>query len=283
MNEQQEREAFVKWRDDYTEKYFDEYGECPKMTGAWLAWQARAALPFGPSENCVNNLIDTLNKLADVLGVERGNGELLIQAAKVTARAALSSAPAGEPVHWRAVLDPAQVPHELRPDRHCVGFRNKRSAEQWIAERLDFDGWRYSLEPLFTAPEPPAAKQPSVAFRYRDEQVARGMQGFYDAYGIPAPEQRSAATAGVKQVAEREQLVDAIREFAKNSTDDIPDSLWALILSATKRPAERVPLSAKQIRDEYYRLDKHESERFRFRRHVFESGVRFAEAKQGIV
>lgn len=58
-----------------------------------------------------------------------------------------------EPVHWRAVLDPEQVPHQLKASMHAVGFRDQQSAESWIAERLDFDGWRYTLEPLYSAPQ----------------------------------------------------------------------------------------------------------------------------------
>lgn len=57
-----------------------------------------------------------------------------------------------EPVHWRAVLDPEQVPHQLKESMHAVGFRTKRSGDAFVAEQLDFQGWRYTLEPLFAAP-----------------------------------------------------------------------------------------------------------------------------------
>lgn len=60
-----------------------------------------------------------------------------------------------EPVHWRAVLDKDQVPQQLNPDLHVVGFRQFKAAESWIASNLDFDGWRYALEPLYALPIPP--------------------------------------------------------------------------------------------------------------------------------
>ncbi|WP_043004924.1 Lar family restriction alleviation protein [Comamonas testosteroni] len=70
-----------------------------------------------------------------------------------------------EPVHWLAVLDPEQVPHQLKTSMHAVGFRNQRSAESWIAERLDFDGWRYRLEPLYAAPQAQADARDAERYR----------------------------------------------------------------------------------------------------------------------
>ncbi|MDH1766551.1 Lar family restriction alleviation protein [Comamonas aquatica] len=67
-----------------------------------------------------------------------------------------------EPVHWRAVLDPEQVPHQLKTSMHAVGFRDQQSAESWIAERLDFDGWRYTLQPLYAAPQAVQAAVPEA-------------------------------------------------------------------------------------------------------------------------
>lgn len=58
-----------------------------------------------------------------------------------------------EPVHWRAVLDPEQVPQQLKASLHAVGFRDQKAAEAWIASELDFNGWRYTLEPLYAAPQ----------------------------------------------------------------------------------------------------------------------------------
>ena len=34
-----------------------------------------------------------------------------------------------KPVHWRAVLDPEQAPHQLKTSMHAVGFRDQQSAE----------------------------------------------------------------------------------------------------------------------------------------------------------
>lgn len=58
-------------------------------------------------------------------------------------------------VHWRAVLDPAEVPMQLNPHEHIAGFTDRRRAEDWIAARLCMDGWYYTLEPLY-ASQPPA-------------------------------------------------------------------------------------------------------------------------------
>ncbi|MCR4508935.1 hypothetical protein NUV66_06425 [Pseudomonas sp. 32.2.56] len=58
-------------------------------------------------------------------------------------------------VHWRAVLDPAEVPMQLNPHEHIAGFTDRRKAEDWIAARLCMDGWHYTLEPLY-ATLPPA-------------------------------------------------------------------------------------------------------------------------------
>lgn len=64
-----------------------------------------------------------------------------------------------EPVHWRAVLDPEQVPQQLKNTMHVVGFREKKAAEGFVAEQIDFYGWRYTIEPLYAAP---VAQQPQA-------------------------------------------------------------------------------------------------------------------------
>ena len=65
------------------------------------------------------------------------------------------SAERQQAVHWRAVLDPAEVPMQLNPHEHIAGFTDRRKAEDWIAARLCMDGWHYTLEPLY-ASQPPA-------------------------------------------------------------------------------------------------------------------------------
>lgn len=57
-----------------------------------------------------------------------------------------------EPVHWRALLDPDEIPQQLNRHMHIVGFVTQRAAEYWIAAQLDFDGWHYTLQPLYAAP-----------------------------------------------------------------------------------------------------------------------------------
>ena len=65
---------------------------------------------------------------------------------------------AGEPVHWRAVLDPVQAPHQWKTSMHVVGFSNKQAVEGFVAEQADFYNWRYTIEPLYAAPEPSSRK-----------------------------------------------------------------------------------------------------------------------------
>lgn len=59
-----------------------------------------------------------------------------------------------EAVHWRAVLDPSEVPMQLNPHEHVAGFTNRRAAEDWIAARLQMAGWHYTLEALYPGPQP---------------------------------------------------------------------------------------------------------------------------------
>ncbi|MFY1021152.1 hypothetical protein [Ectopseudomonas khazarica] len=59
-----------------------------------------------------------------------------------------------EAVHWRAVLSPAEVPMQLNIHEHVAGFTDRRKAEDWIAARLQMDGWHYTLEALYPGPQP---------------------------------------------------------------------------------------------------------------------------------
>ncbi|WP_061238227.1 hypothetical protein [Ectopseudomonas composti] len=58
-----------------------------------------------------------------------------------------------EAVHWRALLHPDQRPQQPH-DKHVVGFTARESADAWVAEKRDFQGWDYSIEPLYTTPQP---------------------------------------------------------------------------------------------------------------------------------
>jgi hypothetical protein len=69
-----------------------------------------------------------------------------------------------EPVHWRALLDPSEIPQQLNPHMHVTGFVTQRAAEDWIAAQCDFDGWHYTLEPLYAAPVAQAGQVPDVLF-----------------------------------------------------------------------------------------------------------------------
>jgi hypothetical protein len=55
------------------------------------------------------------------------------------------------PVRYRALLAEDQRAQELRSDRHDVSFKDERTAESWISSEKTFNGWLYTLEPLFSA------------------------------------------------------------------------------------------------------------------------------------
>lgn len=76
-----------------------------------------------------------------------------------------------KPVHWLAVLCPEQVPNQLNYHEHVAGFRDRARAEQWIAARRDFDGWRYNLQPLYPAPQPAPAQDVAELLREIIETV----------------------------------------------------------------------------------------------------------------
>ena len=67
-----------------------------------------------------------------------------------------------EPVHWRAMLDPNEIPQQLNHHMHIAGFVTQRAAEDWITERRDFDGWHYTLQPLYAAPVAQAGQVPEA-------------------------------------------------------------------------------------------------------------------------
>ena len=56
---------------------------------------------------------------------------------------------------------------------HAVGFRDQQSAESWIAERLDFDGWRYTLEPLYAAPQAQADAREAQLLAFAVSEIRR--------------------------------------------------------------------------------------------------------------
>lgn len=77
---------------------------------------------------------------------------------------------AQEPVHFRAVLCGEQQDQAFGVVPKVVGFVDKKAAEQFILEKRDFQGWRYSLEPLYT--EAPAVADFSDAYQGAQEDLA---------------------------------------------------------------------------------------------------------------
>lgn len=66
---------------------------------------------------------------------------------QLNARIAELDRQASDPVHWRAVLQDRQG--EISPVPRIAGFQDLKSAEQFCAEKKDFQGWNYTIEPLF--------------------------------------------------------------------------------------------------------------------------------------
>ena len=65
--------------------------------------------------------------------------------------------PLPEPVRWHAVLAEHQRPHQTKTGLHDVGFRDYRTAENFAASEKDFNGWEYSVHPLYSADQMRAA------------------------------------------------------------------------------------------------------------------------------
>lgn len=59
-----------------------------------------------------------------------------------------------EPSHYLALLDEDQRPHQLQTRLHRVGFRTWQDADNFVASERDMNGWRYTIEPLYTHPAP---------------------------------------------------------------------------------------------------------------------------------
>ena len=103
------------------------------------------------------NPIKTIREALEILRGAVGHADTI--AAADRGLAALAELEKQEPAHWRAILDPAQVPHQLKTSMHVVGFREKQAAEGFVAEQSDFYNWRYTIEPLYAAP---VAQQPQA-------------------------------------------------------------------------------------------------------------------------
>lgn len=126
--------------------------------------------PAAPKDHEIRELVNKLTEVArDYHATEQLRERiagLVVPLARGVALTAPPSpaAPQGvqaEPVHWRAVLDEGQREQQLKTTLHVVGFRDRRAAEGWIAQELDFGGWKYTLEPLYAAPPSPPAVQPA--------------------------------------------------------------------------------------------------------------------------
>lgn len=146
-----------------------------------------------------------------------------------------------EPVHWRALLDPSQIEQQLNRHMHITGFVTQQAAENWIAERLDFEGWKYSLQPLYAAPVAQAGQLDALDKQCRDD-VARalGLTPQGDGYAwsaLLADIKTAAKVAQAGQVPEGWKLVpenplewplgigaDQLRKSISAGCDD-PDSL----------------------------------------------------------
>jgi hypothetical protein len=149
---QDEREAFEAWYERtfgaraFARNVDHSYQE-PETEMLWAGWQARAARPAQTEQPPIAVQVCKLGiygKAYDAPCEAHGN-----DMPKPAQHAERQQA-----VHWRAVLDPAEVPMQLNPHEHIAGFTDRRKAEDWIAARLCMDGWHYTLEPLYASPPP---------------------------------------------------------------------------------------------------------------------------------
>lgn len=98
----------------------------------------------------------------------------------------LKSVPQAEPVHWRALLAADEVPMQLNPSLHVVGFRTFKAADAWVASKTDFDGWKYTIEPLYNRPQAvgeslPLTGWPMKGVRVEGDTVVISVKGGNDA------------------------------------------------------------------------------------------------------
>jgi len=95
----------------------------------------------------------------------------------------------GEAVHWRALLRTDQRPAMLN-DKHVVGFTSLQAAESWVAEKKDFQGWDYAIEPLYTAEAKPDADHLPA---YRRKEGVMGCKRFMTqkCYDAQSPEMKA--------------------------------------------------------------------------------------------
>lgn len=114
------------------------------------------------SRELLRQVLDALEFFASEMtfGQRYTNEGQTVIDAPMQLRAALEQ-PVQEPIYWNAVLDPEQVPQQLNKRLHRCGFRHERDAKAFIESELDFTGWRYTLVPLYAAPQP-ALEQPVV-------------------------------------------------------------------------------------------------------------------------
>lgn len=155
-----------------------------------------------------------------------------------------------EPVHWRAILAADQVPHQLKTSMHIVGFLNKGSADQFVAEQLDFQGWRYALEPLYAHPAPhPSLTRPSVpegweqveAIAVARYKVAASDQSMFHRHAVVAGDGKQQLYLG------REVECEIMaRKFANAFLDG---AFVAQGLLAAPRPEAYAPLTPEEVRD----------------------------------
>lgn len=103
----------------------------------------------------------------------------------------------GEAVAWRATLAEEQRPQ--RPDGpHIMLFNGYSAADAWVFEQLDFYGWRYTIEPLYTKHQPAAVALTQLRLQYLWTEAGNDKSGMPQQFvyarmieklhGITAPE-----------------------------------------------------------------------------------------------
>lgn len=222
MNEQ-DKQAFEQWadRNGFYDIEHDPHtgGECLRMYDevAWESWQAALEYARGKQEP-----VAWIDEFGNVFpkGAQRGSNYLNEPMKPLYTHPA--QAVAQEPIHFRAVLCSEQQNQSLGVVPKVVGFVDKKAAEQFILEKRDFQGWRYSLEPLYTeAPAVAVDEQFAVLIKKANDQAEHFEREWY---------LRGDELEALEQV--NAQLLEALKELMYARTDKAEGMADAAIAQA---------------------------------------------------
>lgn len=186
----------------------DEEDELERATIMGLMEKPQAAQTEAVAQISVTERSVDLHRIAAIGDVELrrrlGQGVHNLYATPPTEPQATQPAP-----HWwLAVLDHAQRPHQLQTSLHEVACKDRSVAEQFIAEKLDFEGWRYTLQPLYTTPptEPAPCIGKDTACPCQDGDACHYRDAADGTKGWPAPQSEPAAVGEIPPIDRDEDM-----------------------------------------------------------------------------